>query len=234
MNQRRSHARPAMRSRLWSRTDTATIRTSGSIRIASFTSTTAGRRTRSHTARKVSASRRANRDDPAAGEGQGRVRAGRRHAIQVHHRVGRWEGRTDARKRSRSRGDGAAELEAAAPAPAASRRRGRRQVDRDRSSFDEHARDLRLLVEQIAVGDDQVRRLSPLDRTEAIGHAGDGAAPIVIARSAASALNPALTAFAALRTKSFGSVRPADSNADVTPSFASSPGTFGPLARSRK
>jgi len=119
-----------------------------------------------------------------------------------------------------------------ASAPAAARRR--RHVQRHRPTFHEHVLDGGLLVEQIAVGDDQVRRLSPLDRTEAIGHAGDGAAPIVIARSAASALNPALTAFAALRTKSFGSVRPADSNADVTPAFASSPGTFGPLARSRE
>ncbi len=56
---------------------------------------------------------------------------------------------------------------------------------------------------------------------------------IVSARTAASSARPALIAFAAFFTKSFGSFSPADEKPNVTPAFASSPGTFGASARVR-
>ena len=59
------------------------------------------------------------------------------------------------------------------------------------------------------------------------------AAVIVSARMAASSARPALIAFAAFFTKSFGSLSPADEKPNVTPAFASSPGTFGASARVR-
>src|SRR5262249_49589157 len=61
-------------------------------------------------------------------------------------------------------------LSAAAPAAA---RRSRRGVERHGASLDEDARDLRLVIEEAAVGDDQIGNLALFNRAQPIRHPGN-------------------------------------------------------------
>ena len=116
-------------------------------------------------------------------------------------------------------------------ARAASLGSGRGFLHGKHAAVDEHVLDAEPLVEQVSLGHQTLAILPfSIEPTRSAAPAMR-AALIARARMAASAERPSFTARPALRTKSRGSRRPADENANTTPAFSSAAGTLGAWAR---